>query len=114
MTAPLAAPRGFLAEAILALSGFLVWTAHFLIVYIAAAVACARAGAGADLTPWAIGMPTVAAVAALSMIALAARRRLAADSSVRRFLAGMAVFGAGIALIAIAWEAAAGVLLPSC
>ena len=106
--------RGFLGDALLALSGFLVWAAHFLFIYITAAIVCARAGAGADLSRWSIAVATIAAIAALLAIALAARRGLAAQSSGRRFLGGMAMFGAGIALVAIAWEAAAGILLRSC
>jgi uncharacterized membrane protein YhaH (DUF805 family) len=105
--------RGFIGEVLFALSGLLVWAAHFLVVYGATAVLCARGAATS--APLIITAATIAAVAALVvLLALGERRRRGIDSSGRRLLASMAMFGSAIALLAILWEAAAGAALPSC
>jgi hypothetical protein len=105
--------RGFLGDVLLGLSGLLVWAGHFLLVYVATALLCARTSAGAFI-PFFILLATVLAVAALAAVAVLARRRLRHESSGRRLLARLAIFGAAIALVAVIWQAMPAGFLPSC
>jgi hypothetical protein len=105
--------RGFLGDALFGLSGFLVWALHFLAVYVGAALLCARMP-GSALTNAAILGATAAALLAFACIAVAARRRLRRHGSGRRLLDMLALFGTGIGIIAVLWEAAPAVLLPPC
>lgn len=105
--------RGFVGEALFALSGLLIWVAHFLVVYVATALLCARTSAGA-LIPLLILVATILAVAALVAVLVVARRNLRQESSGRRFLARLAMFGAAAALVAVIWEAMPAGFLPSC
>ena len=106
-------PRGFIGDVLFALSGLLVWVAHFLVVYVATALLCAR-GAPGDIVPLVILIATGLAILALALILLRGRRRLRAESSGRRLLAALALFGAAIGLVAVIWEALPGAFLPSC
>jgi uncharacterized membrane protein YhaH (DUF805 family) len=107
-------PRGFLGEVLFALAGLLIWAAHFLLVYGATALLCAR-GAGAAVALLTIAVATVVALAALlAVLAVAHRRKQGLDSTGRHLLAALATFGAVIALVAVIWEALAGAFLPSC
>lgn len=105
--------RGFIGEVLFALSGLLIWVAHFLVVYVATALLCARTSAGA-LIPVLILFATVLAIAALVAVFVVARRNLRQESSGRRFLIRLAMFGAAIALVAVIWEAMPAGFLPSC
>ena len=107
------AHRGFTGEVLFALSGLLVWVAHFLLVYVATALLCARTSAGA-LIPVFILFATVLAVPALVTVIVVARTKLRQESSGRRFLAQLAMFGAAIGLVAVIWEAMPAGFLPSC
>ena len=95
-------------------SGIIIWAAHFLAIYGFTALACARGFAtarwmGIGAVPWMIGVATLIAAAALvALIASAAR---AANSS---FTEWMAAALGGLALIAVAWEAMAVLMVPAC
>jgi uncharacterized membrane protein YhaH (DUF805 family) len=105
--------RGFLGEVLFALSGLLVWAAHFVIVYGATALLCARGAEGS--APLIMASATFLAVAALvALLALGERRRRGIDGSGRRLLAALAMFGSAIAIVAVVWEAVAGAALSPC
>jgi hypothetical protein len=85
-------------------AGVVIWALHFGTVYGVTAFACAR-GLGAAV-PWVIVAASVAAAgAAIAIIAL---------QWSREFTRWMTAAIAGFALLAIAWEALAALLAPTC
>lgn len=76
-----------------------IWAGHFALIYGFTALACARSFAA--LVPWVVVPASIAAAAALAWLAIPRWR----DT----LTAGLA----GLALIAIVWEASS-LLLPSC
>jgi hypothetical protein len=96
----------FARTAILLAAAPLVWALHFATVYGFAGVACAR-GLGTAV-PWAVGIATVVAAAACAALVVAGWRRRNA------FEAWMASMLAALALVAIAWEALAAMLVKPC
>jgi hypothetical protein len=105
--------RGFVGDMLFGLSGLLVWAVHFLAVYVGAALICARSPASVA-APLTVIAATGAAILAFAAIALIARRRLRRQSSGRRLLDLLAVFGSAIGLLAVLWEAAPAAMLPAC
>jgi len=108
---------------IFALSGMLVWAAHFTIIYGLTSLACARGFAeteflGVAVIRLGIGTATlIAGLAALAVIGQALRHRRArqvGDDSLPAFAAVMAILIAGLALVAILWEALPVLMLPPC
>ena len=96
----------FLRSALLLFAGPLTWAAHFAAIYGITAIACARGSAG--WVPQAIAAITfVAAAAAIAILVAALRRR----ESFEHWLAAGA---AGLALVAIAWEALPALVVPAC
>ena len=87
-------------------SGIAVWALHFTVLYGVTALACARGNAGA--IPWIIGLATV--VAGALSAAIAAQGYRGKSAFIDWITAGIA----GFALIAILYEAAAGLLSPLC
>ena len=84
----------------------LCWALHFAAIYGFTAIACARGSAG--WVPWAIAAITaLAAGAAIAVLAVALRRR----DSFEHWLAAAA---AGLALVAIVWEALPALVVPAC
>jgi hypothetical protein len=79
-------------------SGAIVWAVHFMAIYGITALACARGFPAA--VPWAIGITTALALAAVIAIIVFSSR----------ITAGVA----GIALIAIIWEAIPVLVMPAC
>ena len=111
--------RGFLGETLFAVSGLLIWVAHFLVVYVLTAVICARAlgevaAVGPALVPPAIAAATVVAVGAIVALVVFARLRTRAASPVQRFLGWLTMASGGIGLIAVLWEALPAAILPPC
>lgn len=106
----------FTRTVLLIFSGPLVWAAHFLAVYVLAALACARRFAhvewlGRGVTQWGISLLTLAAVAAiLGLILFQHRRRL--DSS--RFVQQMTLALGLLSVMAIVWEALPAFVVPAC
>ena len=87
-------------------AGAVVWAAHFTLLYGATALACAR-GQG-PLAPWVIAIATVAGVAtAATIVARAYPRR-------SDFAQWMTAAVAATAIVAMLWEALAGVVSRSC
>ena len=87
-------------------SGVIVWAAHFLAVYGFTGLACARGWAAA--VPWGVGLATVAALGIAAMLlARGVGRR-------GEFENGIATGLAAFALLAIAWEGLALLLVDPC
>jgi hypothetical protein len=97
--------------------GFLVWAIHFLVVYVATAVACvlrpedARAGLGTTAQAVLVGI-TVAAVVLVATHAARAyhRRELPGEA----FRTAVTMGCDAIAAAAIAWQLFAILLVPPC
>ncbi len=104
------------------LSGLMIWAAHFLVIYVFTALACARRFAdlswlGIGVVPWVIGTATLAATAAtLVVIGLAVRdaRSSTSRNNMLSFVPWMTAALGGLALMAILWEALPVLLVPAC
>jgi hypothetical protein len=87
-------------------AGAIVWAAHFAVLYGATALACAR-----DLprvAPWVVGSATAAGVAVAVVIAVRSYRRR------NDFAHWMTAAVAAVAILAMLWEALAGLVSRSC
>src|SRR5690242_4734010 len=96
--------------------GFFIWAAHFLVVYVGTAVACAlaphAAGSGAALqTALALATVTAAAVVVLHGLRHYRRLRNAVDE---RFPAAVAIGCDAIALVAIVGQLFPILMVPAC
>lgn len=95
--------KSFARTALFACAGLLIWAADFLFVYVFTAIACER-GFG-QAVPWAsTGAGVVAAAATTAVIFTGVRRKT--------FIGGLAASVAALALVAIAFIALPGLLLP--
>jgi hypothetical protein len=95
----------FVAASLRILAGPILWILHFAAIYGSTAVACARAAP--RLVPWAVGIATLAAGAACMWIVLR-------ESGPRGFEPWITVGLAGIALVAIVWEAVPVLVVAPC
>jgi hypothetical protein len=98
--------------------GFFVWAVHFLVVYIAEAVACALGlgGASADsrtIFLTALILATVAAAAVLTLHGVLRYRRLG-DLPQQRFRMSVAIGGDAIAAVAVLWQLFPLAMVPLC
>ena len=94
-----------------ALGGLIVWTAHFLGVYAIASVADITPGAGWGWRAVTVAFSAACLAAAGALMIVALRRRPAqGDSS--HLLKGLAVGGAALAMIAIAWQTLPALISP--
>lgn len=84
--------------------GAIVWAAHFAALYGVTALACARGFP--NLVPWTVVIAGGAAAALLVLVLRTAHT----DDFVGWTTAAIAV----AALLAVAWESAAGLLVPAC
>lgn len=120
----MATARSPARRSIFALSGMLIWAAHFGIIYGFTSLACARGFAetrlfGIGVVSLSIAVATLIAVlGALAVIWQALRRRRAeqvgGDNSLPEFTSVMAVLIAGLSLVAILWEALPVLMMPPC
>lgn len=114
--------------------GPMVWAAHFLVVYVTTAIACAKDFFnhqvwGIDLVPFTVGIATlIAAVLIVDGIALSYRRWRGppgaraempphdrSDKQSRyRFMAYAGLLLSGLSLVAILWVALPVLLIDSC
>ena len=95
--------KRFVRSALFATGGLLIWAADFLFVYVFAALACERGFAHA--VPWVSSVTAVVAAAACVVM-------LVAGLQAKSFIGRLAANVAGLALLAIAFIALPGVLLP--
>ena len=87
-------------------SGAIVWVAHFAAIYGITALACARGLPG--LVPWAIGIATIIAVVLVFVLIWVAFKDIGA------FANWLSAAVAGLALLAIVWQAVPVLLVPAC
>ena len=96
--------------------GFFIWAAHFLIVYVGAAVACALVPAsagGSFALPAALVLTTI--VAAAMVVWHAVRRyRQQHELTERHFPMPVTIGCDAIALVAIVWQLFPIFLVPAC
>ena len=115
--------KGFASRLLLASAGLLVWGAHFLFIYVFAALACARSFAdlrliGFGIIPFAILAGSVAALLMLAWLSIRAWRTeneaSSADPDTPRFLryigAALAIYSAA----AIFLQTLPVLILPVC
>jgi hypothetical protein len=86
-------------------SGAIVWSLHFAAIYGITALACARSVP--QVIPWTIGIATAFAFAAAAALIVLGLRAAG-------FAGWMTAAVAGLALIAIAWEAVPVFVVPAC
>ena len=98
----------FTPTTFLVLGGLLVWMANFVVVYVFAAVACARGFADASLLGWPIVtlVTLLASLIAGAITVLIARRGYRMHSAVEmdehtRFIGFVTLAGGGLALVAL-------------
>lgn len=108
----------FTHDVLLLFAGPLVWSLHFVAIYGLTGIVCARPGSagswqGWPWEAWAIAALGVLAAAGLGACLAAARPR-AGSGDTRRFVRWTSLALAGFALLAIAWETLALLLVPSC
>ena len=87
-------------------AGAIVWAAHFAVLYGVTALACARGQP--SLAPWIITLATVAGVAVAGVIGARSYRRR------HDFAHWMTATVAAVAVLAMVWEAVAGLVSRSC
>ncbi|HYE35798.1 hypothetical protein [Methylocaldum sp.] len=118
----MAAALHFVTNTLRMLSGVLIWGAHFGVVYIFTALACARrfqdlSWLGIDIVSWTVAIATVMAIAGILVILLPAWRNLyhrSPQPATPAFIDWMTVAFGGLALLAIVLEALPVMLVPIC
>lgn len=105
---------------LLMFSGPLIWGAHFLGVYVFAALACARHFAqvewlGIGVVQWAVSVLTITALAAMGAI-LAVTRRAAGDDEGdnARFVRWTTFTLGALSMLAVVWAAIPAYLVRVC
>jgi hypothetical protein len=103
---------------LISLSGPLIWSLHFGGVYGGQHVACETGLAGEMVIRSGIALATLAAIAALGLIFLLARRNMntsqPASSDTTVFLRAVTIGLLGLSLFGVLATALAGVMLPVC
>jgi hypothetical protein len=96
--------------------GFFVWAAHFLIVYVGAAVACALVptAAGGSLALTAALVLTTIVAAAIVVLHAVRRYRQQHELTERHFPMLVTIGCDAIALVAITWQLFPIFLVPAC
>lgn len=87
-------------------AGAVVWAVHFAVIYGGAALACARGNT--SVVPWVVALSTLVGVAFTAAIIVRSYPRR--DD----FAHWMAAAVAGMATIAMLWEALAGLVVRTC
>jgi uncharacterized protein involved in cysteine biosynthesis len=107
-------------------AGLLIWAAHFGVIYGVTALVCARRLAdvailGLGLVPFTIAIATLIALLAAGLVLalavgdLRAARHAPERDQTRVFLSYMTATVAGLAIVAIAWDALpALIVVPAC
>lgn len=115
----------FLRKSLFMLGGLLIWGAHFGVVYIFNALACARrfdglSYFGIGIVPLTVLATTVAALlATLGVLILAFRRRgparlLREPGPANDFMRNLTASIAALSMVAIAWNGLPVLLTPPC
>jgi uncharacterized protein involved in cysteine biosynthesis len=106
-------------------AGLLLWTAHFGVIYGVTALVCARRLAdvtilGLGLVPFTIAVTTLVALLAAGLVLalavgdLRAARQTPERDQTRVFLSAMTATVAGLAMVAIVWDALPVLIVPAC
>lgn len=103
---------------LLMLSCPLIWAAHFFVIYVVTALACARRFAhiewmGVGVVPWSIAVATLAALAAIAAICREGMRGDFAQDSTDFARWSTVALGA-LSAVAIVWEAIPAFIVPAC
>jgi len=104
-------------DIVLALSGPLVWAAHFFVLYLTEAFACAGQPTPAGMVPWIGAIATAAALFALGLLALGIPKPLTAQANAADATAASFAFATPLTLlsmIAIMWTSIPLILMPAC
>lgn len=115
----------FIRRSLFMIGGLLVWAAHFGVVYVFNALACARGFVGTSvlgfgLVPFVVVATTILALAAAGAILLLAYRHTFATSAspdekpVSDFLRYTTMAVAALSLVAIAWNGLPALIVPPC
>ena len=115
----------FIRESLFVLSGLLIWAAHFTVVYVFNALACARHFAeaqvfGLGILPAAIGAITLIALGSIAAVLVTARLRrsfdqeLARDPRISGFMRYLMFAVAGLAALSIVWTGLPVLFIPPC
>ena len=101
-------------------AGFLIWAAHFLVIYGVTALACARGFADVDVlgmgaVELVIGAATLVAIIAAGTVLVRAFRRPGVEGGGSEpFLRWTTAAAALLALVAIAWQASPILFMRPC
>ena len=117
--------RRFGSKTFLLLGGLLIWAAHFMFVYAATSLACARGFAhitvlGAGLVPFTVMLATCLALLAAGWVLLTALswggplRGEASTDAGSAFIQHLTIALALIAMIAIVWNALPALVVSPC
>lgn len=107
----------FTHDFLLLFAGPLVWSLHFVGIYGLAGIVCAREGEAARWMGWpwdAWALVLAGVVAAGVLLPLLRARPRSTHEDSRRFVRWTSRALAGLALLAIAWETLAVLLVPTC
>jgi hypothetical protein len=115
----------FIRKSLFMIGGLLIWGAHFSIVYVFNALACARRFAGLSyfgfgIVPLTVSVATIIALlATLAVLLLALWQRGPARGSrderpVDDFMRYTTITIAGLSLVAIAWNGLPALMIPPC
>jgi hypothetical protein len=115
----------FIRKSMFMIGGLLIWGAHFAVVYIFNALACARRFAGLSYFGWGIVPLTVSVLTVVALLAtalvllLAYWRRGPARASrdekpVNDFMRYTTITIAALSLVAIAWNGLPALIVPPC
>lgn len=108
--------RKFTPTALLIVSGLTIFLADFVLIYVSAAVICARGGdvrvfGAPAIATIALSVSVLAGVATLIVARMAWRRARTMQDERKQFTHFQAAALGGLALVAIAWTAAPALLL---
>lgn len=117
-----AMPSGFLSKSLFALAGLLAWSLHFGAIYVFQALACARGFAhrevaGVGIVTAFIIAATLVALGVTAAVLVRGWRTAGANSDLAdhdEFLRRLAMLVAGLAAVAIVWEALPVLVMPPC
>lgn len=110
----------FFRTTLAVMAGPIVWTLHFLLIYVVTALACARhfydlQWFGVGVVQAVIGVATVLAISAIAVIMRLIRPAFAGLSrDSRHFALSMAVGFSLISVLAILWDALPALIVPAC
>jgi hypothetical protein len=104
-------------DIVLALSGPLIWVAHFFVLYLTEAFVCAGPAPPAGMVRWIGTIATAAALLALGLLALGIPKPVTAQANIANATAASFSFATPLnclSMIAIVWTSIPLILVPEC